>query len=67
MHEQRPDASRPTSRIQQTQVLQKPNEVDVTTDGLTSPTTGSTTVYSSSTNEDNSVDHPIYEPTRTNR
>lgn len=64
------DAARPSSRVQQSQVLQKPNEVDATNLNM-SPTTGSTTVYTSSTNEENrsialgNSDDPIYGLTTT--
>jgi hypothetical protein len=46
------NSSRPVSRLQQPQQLQKPNEVD-STNLMVSPTTGSATVYTSSTNEEN--------------
>lgn len=46
-------SARPTSRLQQPQQLQKPNEVDATNIVISSPTAGSTTVYTSSTNEEN--------------
>lgn len=58
-------SSRPISRVQQTQVLQKPNAVDAT-NLIMSPTSGSTTVYTSSTNDENrsvtpgNSDEPIY-------
>lgn len=45
-------SARPISRVQQTQVLQKPNAVDAT-NLIMSPATGSTTVYTSSTNDEN--------------
>lgn len=44
-------SSRPISRLNQPQPLQKPNEVDAV--DPTSPTTASTTVYTTSTNEEN--------------
>ncbi|GAA5804278.1 hypothetical protein HPULCUR_009765 [Helicostylum pulchrum] len=44
-------SSRPISRLNQPQALQKPNEVDAV--DPTSPATASTTVYTTSTNEEN--------------
>lgn len=65
MHEQQRADARPNSRIQQSQVLQKPNELDTVNDPR-SPTSGSTTVYSNSTSEEHSEDRPIYDSLRTN-
>lgn len=59
-------SARPISRVQQTQVLQKPNAVDAT-NLIMSPATGSTTVYTSSTNDENrsitpgNLDEPAYQ------
>lgn len=49
---------RPVSRLYQPQPLQKPNEVDAA-NLVISPTTGSTTVYTASTNEENRSITPV--------